>query len=768
MNDNTLTPENPIENNESEPIKVTKPSTRNTFWLLYIGVLIVGVGGLLLTHSGFFPLLIFISTFAYLGFQLVVFVRQISRVAVTENSDESTTTYNIPVLSTLTASVSLGLFILSTALFRPGPDNFDRFTLAFLVAFAGGISFLVALAIFRTLPNTENKDWTFSPALNIFPPTRVLLTTVGILMLLIEAEISGAALGLTWLSETSFWIQGLLFWGGILITAMGLAGTTGIQRVKNIVQRLWERNYQYLAIVLILIFALVVRVWALENALPLSIDDGANLPGVWALLGDKTGVGLVLPSNDNYTTQVFYQFVSTSIHVFGFDFEGARMVDVIFGTLGVLAVFILADTLFNRKTALVAALILATFPPHLQFSRIILGQIVDGTFGAFAIAFLARGFKYNQRADWVLAGITLGLTQYFSEAGRLFFPPLIALWLIYMAIVNFKTMRRFINGIGVFLMAALLAAMPTYYALFAQNSGFTKRLNISGVGIDYWIQLWKDSGFTAVLDRFESPFLAFVHYPDIGLFYGGYHAMVLEYAVPFFLIGIFIAIWYWRKPQVIIGVWIMATGSVNLFMRDTTSYPRYVVGFPAVALAITLGICYVIPMLLATWERRSQQIMLGTLVLAICVANTLFYFDVHLPDLRYQIRNSKDIPDSADATLRSVNFPARTDTYMVSRYVVDVNIPRVILSVYLWNTPDKVQVYGLSDIELTPDFLSKLPHDRNYAFFLEPGNAALVDNLKQDFVLNDPQFTQQSDMPPNKGFVLYFADQQKQGWAASK
>ena len=50
-------------------------------------------------------------------------------------------------------------------------------------------------------------------------------------------------------------------------------------------------------------------------------------------------------------------------------------------------------------------------------------------FGTFAIAFIARGLRTNHRADFAIGGAMLGLSQYFVDAGRVFFPAILIVWL---------------------------------------------------------------------------------------------------------------------------------------------------------------------------------------------------------------------------------------------------------------------------------------------------------------------------------------------------
>ncbi|HRF98926.1 MAG TPA: hypothetical protein PLZ51_27135, partial [Aggregatilineales bacterium] len=81
--------------------------------------------------------------------------------------------------------------------------------------------------------------------------------------------------------------------------------------------------------------------------------------------------------------------------------------------------------------AFVSAVMLATLPIHIQFSRLALNNIADPLFGTLTFYFIARGFKYphKMRGNFAWAGAMLGLTQYFYEGGRFLYPALTLGWL---------------------------------------------------------------------------------------------------------------------------------------------------------------------------------------------------------------------------------------------------------------------------------------------------------------------------------------------------
>jgi 4-amino-4-deoxy-L-arabinose transferase-like glycosyltransferase len=141
--------------------------------------------------------------------------------------------------------------------------------------------------------------------------------------------------------------------------------------------------------------------------------------------------------------------------------------------------------LFDRRAGLLAALLLATYPPHIHFSRLALNNIADPLFGVLALALLAAGLRQRSRRALWLGGMALGLTAYFYEGGRLFYPLLTLLWLPAL-ILAYRPPARLLARFG---LAALLVAAPVYLTLAAIGDSPAYRLTESRI----------DSAFIAAL-----------------------------------------------------------------------------------------------------------------------------------------------------------------------------------------------------------------------------------------------------------------------------
>jgi hypothetical protein len=81
------------------------------------------------------------------------------------------------------------------------------------------------------------------------------------------------------------------------------------------------------------------------------------------------------------------------VALFGRTALAVRLGSVIIGTLSVLAVYLFAREVFNKKTAWVAALLLTALPVHIHFSRLGVANIVDSLSLTLILWLLFRGAK---------------------------------------------------------------------------------------------------------------------------------------------------------------------------------------------------------------------------------------------------------------------------------------------------------------------------------------------------------------------------------------
>jgi hypothetical protein len=561
--------------------------------------------------------------------------------------------------------------------------------------------------------------------------------------------------------------HGLLAIGIILI----VAGLGGVQLPRRLLTIDWKMA---LAITLIVTLALVMRFWQLATTNRFFIDELLFSDTIRALWHSRF-VSLTIPF-DGIAAEppLFPYWQSLAVDVFGRNFLGLRAVSAIFGTLTVGAVYILGRALFDRKTALCAALLLATFPPHIHFSRIGLSEIAMTFFGTLALAFLARGVIGNRRLDYAVGGAMLGMTHYFHEGGKYLYTPLAALWLV--GIVLFFRSRLSLKNILVAGLACLLVALPIYAGLLLANKPLAARMvaNSAGLSGEYWQQLFASGSYGQhIKDHVIPPFLMYVQHPDTTMFYG-VNSPLMVTAVPAFLLGVFYLLRRWRTPgSMLLLLWVVCTSLGNSLLVQSAAAPRYVVAFPALMLLAAVGIRYILPLI---WPEEasitfpnhwrfpahrwfSRRVAINTLAIItllaiLSVIRVNYYFNEHIPKYNEQFRNSWGHRDAEDVVLRSLDFPSGTQIHIFSRTdPPDYGFTSGVLAFMV----DGLGLHIPQRTTVISKYVESLDPAVNHAFFVGPYNTSVITVLREHFDLMPPQVSPYEDLHSDHQYILYFA-----------
>jgi hypothetical protein len=542
---------------------------------------------------------------------------------------------------------------------------------------------------------------------------------------------------------------------------------------------------EMLAVVAITLLALFLRTYNLE-LIHRFIDEAHWFDAVPRISDFRDTIRVLYPfSGTTAFTWIYPYFEAWFVGALGPSFTSIRMLSALVGTAGVAAVYYLARTLFDRPTALLAMLLLAAFPPHVHFSRIALNNIADPLFGTLGLAFLARGMQTWQRRHFVLAGVMLGLTQYFYEGGRLFFPPLMAVWAYYWFIhplpkrqgENALDVRRrsgrVLRNLLLMIFTAALIALPVYYTLFAYRLPFAARFNEMSTDP----QLIRDAltGTSPLFARhLLNHFLTYVQLPESGWFYGGHTALLLAFMVPPFLLGIWHAIWRARHAGAFLMlVWLIsATVGISL-TRDFWS-ARFVVVFPVLMLLAAFGIRCTLPLLapllgvlhdalraddspdqpVSPFSRRYTRVLLHLNVLIgvlLSILHIHYYFNVHIPVYLTQARVGSDVHD---ALFRAVHLPDGTNVHIITdQALFEFDVFAIVR---FWNRQGEITVDIQPRITLTAEYFRMQTLGVPHAFFIEINDQGVL-ALMRTFYVTDPPRVSPYGVPANYQMLLYFA-----------
>jgi 4-amino-4-deoxy-L-arabinose transferase-like glycosyltransferase len=545
-----------------------------------------------------------------------------------------------------------------------------------------------------------------------------------------------------------------------------------------------REGVQLLALALL---ALVLRTWQLGDAVRLFVDEVNFSSAVEQFLGEGD-LDLIAPRVMSFTGLYTY-WQTGGVVMFGRDLTGLRVASVALGTLTVLAVYGLGRMLFDRPTALAAAILLATLPLHIHFSRLGLNNIADPLFGVLAFALFARGLRRGRRMDFALAGAALGLTQYFYEGGRLLYPAVMAAWgvLVYLFAVDgvnaAPAKRRLVrSGLVTTALTALLVAAPVYYTLVALDAPLTSRFGEVGMGSGYWIKLlFPDPGINPwpeQLRRLRDPLLLMISHPERSLFYGGGQPLLLAYLVPPFLLGAALLLWRLRKPgALLLLVWLVGAAVGNSLLVGTMDAARYVVVAPALALVCAVGLVGVLRLVFVTTTpkphtpphqtmQRLQPHRYALPLAALAVAlfaggQAVYYFGPHLERYNDQFREFDPLGKGQDAIFRALDFRTGTEIHLISTHEYNEAFANGMLS-FLRGT--ELRAYTHTPDEITPEFLNSLGRNVDHAFFIETGELLALARIRQAFTLEPPR-ARDYDVRPGDLFVLYYAPAELPGGA---
>lgn len=583
-----------------------------------------------------------------------------------------------------------------------------------------------------------------APAVTTRPPLTParphgLALVGGIAALAIVTEYNAQLLKVGWPPPLTAHTQFILLSLGLLLVGWGLGGGG------------WRIDWREAAMVgAITCLAFMARAWRLQNAFPRFIDE-LNFATYISFFKDDNKIGLLWPEVRGFPTLYSYLEMHT-VDYLGRNLRGVRAVSVILGTLTIPALYLLAKALFDRPTALIAALLLAVYPPHIQFSRLGLNNIADPLFGTLALAFYARAIHTQRRPDYALAGVCLGLTQYFYEGGRLLYPSLMLVWVV----GGLWWWRPRWQGLVTMVVGLVIVAAPVYLTLYGRDQPFSPRSESQIQRGDFWDALLDDHDAQPYLRHLKFSFLAVVTQPEwMDYYYGGDNGLVLNPLLPLLFLGLGIVAWQFYRPPILLVIWVLSGIIGTSVMKYNVLTPRYVVIFPALVLLMAVGLRYT-PRLLRL-PNELQVGVIGVLVLVAMGWQVQHYFGEHLETFNVQARQ-RYVYDGEDALFRSRSFPEGTTVYIISTSAIDLGHGQRLIGFLA----DNITLKLVTPAEFTPEYIGTIPAEGDKAFFIEHFDKLTLDLLLTNFQLQGPFYSPYTSTPIKQQLTLFYAGEQDQ------
>lgn len=425
----------------------------------------------------------------------------------------------------------------------------------------------------------------------------------------------------------------VLAWVLLLVIWMPLPRPTHV--------RAWVRSHpgELAIVVALIVLAGVIRLWGLADyPYTLSGDEGSIGIEIRRVLNGEIQNPFTLGWGPLPTLSYFVQ--SIPARFLGLTPWTLRLVNVLFGILAIPMLYLLARLLFNRPTALAAAMLLAGYHVHHHYSRATINVIFDTAFYPATLSALVYGLRYRATAwPFVLAGVLAGLAQY-SNVGARLLPILIVAFLSYLWLFA----RSWLNGkqdyLLLMLVAFLVVAGPMGVYALQHPDDYNARMNQIGIVQSGWLENQERSRNVGALpilaEQFQYVLFGFVVYHDQTASYGG-DALANPVMAMLLFLGIGLGLWRWQRPvYALLQLWFWGAliGGGVLTLSPPTSN-RLVMLTPVVALLSGLALAEILRLVMtATGEQHRQTgilVLVSIFALPIAFADVNFYFREYLP-----------------------------------------------------------------------------------------------------------------------------------------
>lgn len=439
----------------------------------------------------------------------------------------------------------------------------------------------------------------------------------------------------------------LILWTtGIVIFVVGTATPEFATKVRETISRAvtWIRDsrWELVAVLALTIFAFLCRGIALDR-IPHNVH------------GDEGEMGLVARAilrgefRDPFTTaflghpSIWFFIQALALRIFGDNIAGLRTLSALIGALAIPALYVFARPLYGQTVAIISAVLLAFYHVHIHYSRIGLNNIVDPLMILVTLAAFFHGYRRRSLVGFGLAGVLMGLAQYFYFGTRLILVIMFIL-LVFLDIKEHSQLRWFFGSVAVLaigfmitvgpLMRYYLANPVVYYGRMTEH-GLIQRGNIPD------LQANGQSLAIALLEHAYRTFGLFVTYNEHSPFYDSGLPLLSHGMELLFIVGIVFAALKWRDMEnFALLVWVAGTAIFGGFLLwDPPLGQRYLIATPALCLLMALALMQINTLLaqIMGLSRRLQTGFIALIVGACSLWNLYFYFYIYTPLNKYAL-----------------------------------------------------------------------------------------------------------------------------------
>lgn len=412
------------------------------------------------------------------------------------------------------------------------------------------------------------------------------------------------------------------------------------------------------------------------GALLLRVVATGSIPP--ALTGDEASAGLaavdILEGRfDNVFGVSWYSFPGAyflipagSIALFGASFEALRIPSAIAGAATVTGIYLLARSLWGRRTATIAAVLLSTLHFHVHFSRIGLNNVWDGLLAVATLGLFWMGWRTGRRSHFVAAGILLGASQYFYASGRLL-PVLLASWIVLGLLIERRLPRARLVNLASMALTAIVVFLPLGLFFFHHPDEYAapmNRVTILGQWLEESARSTGKPEWALLLGNFRDAATGFSTGP-LRHWYRPGAPMLLAPAAFLFHAGLVLAVVRFLDPRPrLVLLWLAGVLAVGGLSESAPASQRYVMGAPAAVLLAGWALASATSAAERRWPRL-RPALFGIVALVLAGSSIL---DLDLYFRRY-VRSGESLDDNTEVAMalaaRLAREPAGTRVYFL-------------------------------------------------------------------------------------------------------
>ena len=383
--------------------------------------------------------------------------------------------------------------------------------------------------------------------------------------------------------------------------------------------------------------ALALRVSNLKDV-PFNIYPDEVMTG---LVSERAYISGPTPGPSVFTTlwsdidlpALWFVIVTGALKLGGIGLAMVRFPAALFSSATVLPFYGLVRSVWGRIAAIAGTSVLAFSAVNVHYSRMALSNITTPFFWMVCFFFLMRGLRSRRPADWMLAGLAAGVSEYFYYGTRLL-PFILVGFLIYLFVVHWPEARRYIRHLGWLTLGYLIGFGPLLSYFLTHPGLYYGR----GAGLMTWNRIpvtWHDlqQMWNTLWPIMSENLLGISTRSSQDIMY--YAPLLLAAEAALFVLGAALLLWRWRHPAAFLlllsGIGVLLVGG-TLVLYPNSSPPmlaHWTPAFPFFYAAIAVPVGAWITSANRSLPRKWKWIMNAVVVLglaALAYANIYFYF----------------------------------------------------------------------------------------------------------------------------------------------